>query len=175
MAKIHSKIVIPVALAYVGGALHDFVYKTVLRGEERSFENEELILNGLDPNNQPTFTELQAVVTNGGFFEGIKLGLELTDAGAQLNVPAAIIGATFVDDQGVTQNRTWADWVRVQPNVKAKKKVGQNLYIIKAAFNGSLLNSDELAAAHVQAGIAVLEWAEMKLRNVDETWEDSEL
>jgi len=175
MAKIHSRVIFPVELAEVGGTLYDLSYNAFLRGNERSYENGILTLNGLDPNAQPSFAEMQAVVSNGGYFEGIKLGLELTGAGAQLDVPAIIPGATYSDDEGVEQTRTWAQWVAVQPNVRALKKIGESLFTIKAVWQGTLLNSNELVPAHQQTGIAVLEWSEVQARNQSEEWEEFDL
>ena len=175
MAKISSEIKAPVGLGDVGEALHSFVFGQVIRGFKLGYENGDVILYGMDATNQPTFSELAAVVSNGGSFEGIKLGLEFTGVGAQADVPVIVPGATYTDENEVVQTRTWAEWVRSQPNVIAKKKIGEALYIIKAAYNGALLNSEQLYAAHIQIGVQVLEWAEMKLRNADETWEDFEL
>ena len=171
MAKIHSRVIFPVELAEVGGTLYDLTYNVFLRGHERSYENGILTLNGLDPNIQPSFAEMQTVVSNGGYFEGIKLGLEFTAAGAGRTVPAIVPGATYTDEEGATQTRTWAEWIRSQSNITVKKKVDENLYIIKAMYNGTLLNSDELVPAHGQTGVTVLEWAEVQARNASEDWE----
>lgn len=175
MAKIHSRVIFPVELAEVDGTLYDLTYNAFLRGHERSYENGILTLNGLDPNVQPSFAEMQTVVSNGGYFEGIKLGLELTGSGTQLTVPSAVRGSTYTDEEGEEQTRTWAEWVRSQPNVKALKKIGESLFIIKAVYNGILLNSDELTPSHQQTGVAVLEWADVQARYSSEEWEEFDI
>jgi hypothetical protein len=128
---------------------------------------------------QPEFSELEAIVGGGGYFENILLGIELTATGAQRDVPGAIPGSTYRDDTDpenpVTVNRTWAQWVRAQPGLRSIKKVDENLYLIKAIVNREMMNSTQLAAAHAQSGVNVIEWSVVKFRAASEEWEEFEL
>lgn len=174
MAKIHSRVVFPVELAEVGGVLYDLAYNAFLRGNERSYENEILTLNGLSPNAAPTYEQMQAVISNGGYFEGIKLGIRFTSvASAQRIVPEEVRGSRYTDEEGVEQERTWIDWLKVNHGVRVI--TDGTAYVTKAVFNGQLLNSDELVPAHAQAGINVLEWDEVVALYQDENWTEYEL
>ena len=128
---------------------------------------------------QPTFDELKDMVGAGVYFENILLGIELTAAGAQRDVPDVIPRATYIDETDpenpVVVTRTWAEWVRVQGNKMAYKKVDENLYIIKATAGGEMMNSIQLAAAHAQAGVNVIEWSVVQFRIRSEEWEEFEL
>jgi len=174
MAKIHSTINIPVALASKGGALEGFVWDNMIRGHKPTFSDDVVTLNGTNPNEQPTFADLVSIVTNGGSFEGVKLALRFTSAAsAQRVVPEVVRGSRYVDEEGVTQERTWIDWFRVNSGIKVI--TDGTSYASKAAYAGILLNSEELAAANAQSGVNVIEWAEAVALFQDENWTEYEL
>jgi len=174
MAKIHSKVIFPVELAEVGGDLFELAYKAFLHGNERTYSNGILTLNGLDPLAQPTFAELAAVVNNGGYFEGIRLAIKFANAAAaQQLVPIEVRGATYNDEEGVLQNRTWVEWFRVNTNTQVITDGTQ--FVSKSVFNGELLNSTELIPIYQQSGIEVIEWEEAVGYYQDENWITFEL
>jgi len=174
MAKVYSTIEIPVAAAITGGALQGFVWDNIVRGHKVSFGSDVVTLSGLDASVQPTFAELEAIVTNGGRFEGIKLAIRFANgAAAGQDVPAAVRGATYIDDNNVEQQRSWIDWFRANSTVQIITNGTE--YAAKAVFNGSLLTSEELTAIHAQTGVEVLEWAAAVALYADELWTDYEL
>jgi len=174
MSKIHSRIKIPVALASKGGALEEFVWNNMIRGYKLTFSSEEITLNGTDPNEQPSFADLVAIVVGGGSFTGIKLALRFDNvAAAQQDVPAEIRGATYTDEEGVEQSRNWIDWLKV--NSSTQIITDGVSYAIKAMFNGQLFDSAELTLAHTQAGITVIEWADATELFANEDWTIFEL
>jgi len=170
MAKELSKIVVPAAAAKTGGALQSFVWDAIVQGNKVRFAGGNVILIGDSLENQPDFEEVRTIVTQGGSFEGIKLGLEFTIGGAGLTVPAVVPGSTYTDDNGETQTRTWLQWAQSQANLEIYKKAGEQLYIIKGQYNGKLLNSAALAAAHVQNGVNVIEWSVFTFRLGSGDW-----
>ena len=174
MAKIHSTINIPVALASKGGSLEGFVWDNMIRGHKPTFSGEVVTLNGIDPNEQPSFADLIAIVVGGGSFKGIKLAIRFASGTtAQRTVPTGVRGATYTDEEGVEQTRTWVDWFRVNSSVQVI--TDGTSYVAKAMFNGQLLNSDELTLANAQLGVSILEWAEAVALYQDETWTEYEL
>jgi len=174
MAKIHSTIKIPVALADKGGVLEGFVWNNMIRGHKVSFGSDVVTMQGLDANVQPTFADLVTIVTNGGSFEGIKLALRFTSAtSAQRIVPEVIRGSRYTDENEVAQERSWIDWFRANSTVQVI--TDGTSYVAKAVFNGNLLNSEELAAAHAQSGINVIEWADAVALYQNESWTEYEL
>lgn len=175
MAKIFGKINIPVNAASDGGALQGFIWNRIIRGEKIDFSSDVVTVYGTDSNVQPTFAELIAIVQAGGYFEGIKLALEFANvAAAQQNVPVSVRGATYLDEEGVEQTRTWIEWFRVNSTVQVI--TNGTIYVAKAVFNSQLLNSDELTVIHAQIGIQVIEWDVVKARYQDsDNWETIEI
>jgi hypothetical protein len=172
--KIHSKVIVPLVAAKTGGALKDFVWDRIVSGERITFENGEVVVNSTNQSVQPTFTELQAIVIAGGSFEGIRLGIEFaTGADAAQDVPAVVRGSTYIDENEVEQTRNWLEWFAV--NTSTQVITNGTLYVAKAAFNGGLLNSEELTAIHAQTGVQVLEWADAIARFQDENYTVYEL
>jgi hypothetical protein len=173
--KVFSKVVIPASAAKTGGALRDFVWDRLVEGNRVKFESGNVFLHGTDVRVQPTFSELQAVVSNGGSFEGIKLGIEFaSQTAAQRNVPVTVRGAVTQDEEGNDVNRTFVEWIKAMPGKQELRKVGSRYYM-KASFGAHLLNSGELAAIHGVTGVKVLEWAELIAKVQDETAEVVEL
>ena len=172
MAKTLSLIRIPLSDSLVGGTYHSFVINEIIKDYAKGDSVE--IYKDLSKI-QPKFEDLQSLVAAGGYFENILLGIELTAAGAQRDVPASIPGSTYTDENEQPQTRTWAQWVRSQPGLRAIKKVDENLYVIKAIVDKEMMNSDQLTAAHAQAGINILEWSIVKFRAASEDWEEFEL
>ncbi len=178
--KTLSLIRIPKDQLLPGGAYREFAETQVLFGHipKEAGANMEYLA---DLKNQvPTFDDLKDMVQAGVYFENIPLGIELTAAGAQRNVPDVIPGATYIDpdslpDNPIILNRTWAQWVRTQVGMTAYKKVDENLYIIKAFVNSQMMNSDMLKVAHVQLGVNVIEWSVHQFRVRSEEWEEFEL
>ena len=174
MSKIHSKIQIPVALASKGGVLEAFVWDNMIRGHKPTFSEDVVTLNGINPNEQPSFVDLIEIVAGGGSFEGIKLGLRFA-SGTTANriVPIGIRGATYTDEEGVEQGRTWIEWFRANSTVQVI--TDGTSYVAKAVFNGELLDSDELYLANGQSGVSVLEWEAVKALYQNESWTEYEL
>jgi len=158
--KVFAKIEIPFNLAMPGGDLHDFVYEWILKGYERQYDNGTLTLQGTSPDFQPSFVELAAIVTNGGKFEGIKLGVELGWAQRNNQVPAGIRGRDYTDENDDPQVRTWIEWAAAG-NLDHKKKTDNSLAIFKAAWDGSTLNSAELEIIHALAYANVIEFQDL--------------
>lgn len=174
MAKTFGKIEIPVAEASFGGALQGFIWDRVVRGEKINFASDVVTVIGEDASVQPDFSELIAIVQAGGKFSGIRLAIEFTNsAAAQQNVPVEVEGHSSTDEEDVEQQRTWVDWFRA--NSSTQVITNGTLYVAKAAFNGRLLNSVELAAIHGQAGIKAIEWADAQARYADEAYTVFEL
>ena len=158
--KTFDKISIPFDLAMPGGILYNFVYEWVLKEYRRNYDNGILTLYGLAPDIQPSFTELAAIVTNDGKFDGIKLGIELGWAQRNNQVPVGIRGRDYSDEDGDPQVRTWAEWVAAG-NLDYKKKTDNTLAIFKGSWGGDTLNSDELEIIHVLAYANVIEWQDL--------------
>jgi len=158
--KVYAIIEIPFNLAMPGGVLHDFVYEWILKEYQRQYNNGTLTLNGISPDFQPSFAELAAIVTNGGSFEGIKLGVELGWAQRNNQVPAGIRGRDYTDENGDPQVRTWTEWVAAG-NLDYKKKTDDTLAIFKGAWYGDTLNSDELEIIHALGYANVIEWQDL--------------
>lgn len=157
--KVYAKIEIPFSLALPGGVLYDFVYEWILKEYERKYDNGTLTLYGTSVDFQPSFTELAAIVTNGGKFDGIKLGVELGWAQRNNQVPVGVRGREYADDEG-THIRTWIEWVAAG-NLDYKKKIDDTLAIFKGSWGGDTLNSDELEIIHALAYANVIEWSDL--------------
>ena len=71
--KIFSKVIIPASAAKTGGSLKDWVWDQLVQGHRVVFEDGNVVLNGLDANVQPIFSELVSIVQAGGTFEGVKV------------------------------------------------------------------------------------------------------
>jgi len=113
-------------------------------------------------------------VTNGGSFEGIKLAIRFTSAAsAQRIVPEEVRGSRYTDEEGMDQERNWIQWFRANSTVEVI--TDGDSYVAKAVFNGKLLNSTELAAAHAQAGVNIIEWADAVALFQNEGWTKYEL
>ena len=158
--KTFAKITIPFDLAMPGGVLYNFVYEWVLKEYRRKYDNGTLTLYGLAPDIQPSFTDLAAIVTNGGSFEGVKLGVELGWAQRNNPVPEGVRGRDYTDENDDPQVYTWAEWV-VAGRLDYKKKTDNTLAIFKGSWDGSTLNSDELEIIHALAYANVIEFQDL--------------
>ncbi len=158
--KVYAIIEIPFNLALPSGILHDFVYEWILKKYEHKYDNGTLTLYGTSVDFQPSFTELAAIVTNGGKFEGIKLGVEIGWAQRNSPVPAGVRGRDYYNGDGDLQVRTWTEWVAAG-NLDYKKKTDDTLAIFKGAWDGSTLNSDELEIIHALAYANVIEFQDL--------------
>jgi hypothetical protein len=155
MAKIHSEIKFPI------------------RSHERAFDGTDLILYGTDPSNQPTYSELVAVVTNGGSFRGIKLGFQFTTLAVGRDVPAGVPGSTITPEGEATRQKTWLEWIRDNSQSVYQRVVGTPVYyVMKAALNQDLLTSEELQAAIATSGVSVIEWADFQARIQSDNYEE---
>jgi len=155
--KTFAKITIPFDLAMPGGVLYNFVYEWVLKEYRRKYDNGTLTLYGLAPDIQPSFTDLVAIVTNGGRFEGIKLGVQIQMSAKDTNVPVGVRGRTYTDESGDEQVRTWLEWIQAG-RVDYKIKIDNSDAIFKASWGGSTLNSEELDIIHKRTYADVIEW-----------------
>jgi hypothetical protein len=172
--KVFGRVVVPAAAAKTGGVLKDFVWDQIMEGAKVTFEGGEVVLSGTDANIQPTFEDLVDIVANGGSFEGIKLAIQFGGAAAANQVvPEVVRGSRYVDEEGVTQERTWLDWYRASTGTQVITNGTQ--FVSKAMFNGQILNSEELTAIHAQTGITVIEWADAVALFQDEDWTEYEL
>jgi len=174
MSKIVSTIVIPVAEAKTGGSLQGFVWDRFVEGEKIVRDGDTVKIYSTNANYQPTFADLAAIVSAGGSFEGIKLAIRFTNvAAAQQDVPSVVRGSTYMDENEVEQTRNWVQWFRANSTVEVI--TDGDSYVAKAVFNGKLLNSTELAAAHAQAGVNIIEWADAVALFQNEGWTKYEL
>jgi len=155
--KTFAKITIPFDLAMPGGILYNFVYEWVLKEYRRKYDNGILTLYGLAPDVQPSFADLVAIVTNGGSFEGIKLGVQIQMSAKDTDVPAGIRGRIGYGEESVEFVRTWLEWIQAG-RVDYKVKTDNSDAIFKASWDGSTLNSDELAIIHSQSYANIIEW-----------------
>ena len=176
MSKIHSKIKIPVALASKGGVLEAFVWDNWIRGHKPTFNNDVVTLNGLNPKEQPTFTELTAIVLNGGSFEGITLGLQFTALAAGRDVPAGVPGSTITPEGEATRQKTWLEWIQGNSQTVYQRVSGTPVYyVIKGALGGDILTSEELDAARTTSGVNVIEFSDFKARIQSDNYEKYEI
>jgi len=167
--KVFSKVTIPASAAKTGGALKDWVWDQLVQGHRVVFEDGAVVLNGLDANVQPTFADLVSIVQANGSFKGVKLAIQFTNAtAAGRTVPSVVRGSTYTDEEGVEQTRTWVDWFGINSSIQVI--TDGTAYVAKAAFNGELLNSEELTAIHAQTGITVIEWDAAVVLFQDEDW-----
>lgn len=174
MSKIISTITIPSAAAKTGGALQGFVWDQFVDGHKILREDGEVKIYGLDANVQPTFSDLQTIVSSGGSFDGIKVAIRFTnEAAIQQNVPSVVRGATYLDENEVEQTRTWEQWFK--SNASVRVITNGTAYIVKAVYNHQLLNSEELAAIHQQTGVRVIEWTDAVALYQDENWTGKEV
>ena len=172
--KVFSKVIIPANAAKTGGTLKDFVWDQLVQGHRVTFENGAVLLQGLDANVQPTFSDLVSIVGVEGSFEGVKLAIQFNNvAAAQQDVPLEIRGSTYIDEEGVEQIRSWIEWFKV--NTSTQVITNGTSYAAKAMFNTQLLNSVELTAIHVQVGVSVIEWDVAVALFQDESWTVYEL
>ena len=154
--KTYAKITIPFDLAMPGGGLYNFVYEWVLKEYRRKYNNGTLTLYGLAPDIQPSFDDLAAIVTNGGNFKGIKLGVQIVMSAKDTLVPEGIPGRSYHDDEG-EQVRTWLEWIKAG-NVDYKVKSDNSDAIFKASWGGQTLGSDALGIIHALPYANVIEW-----------------
>lgn len=174
MSKVYSTIKIPTAEASQGGSLQGFVWNQLIRGFNPQFGEDFIVMRKYDNNFEPSFADLIAVVQAGGYFEGIKLGLEFANtSAAQQQVPVEVRGSNYVDENGDTQNRTWIEWLRANTTVQIIRHTSGSPYVTRAAFNGQSLNSDEFKVIHAQSGISVIEWDDVLTRYNDRVSEDN--
>jgi hypothetical protein len=175
MAKVVSTIKVPVALAEDGGSLQGFVWNQIVRGHKPAFGNDLVILHGLDANEQPSFADLVAIVTGGGYFEGVKFGIQFT-SGVSANriVPSIIRGSTYVDENEVVQEHTWLSFLKAN-NADVIRHTSGAPYVVKANIGTQIMNSDELTAANAQSGINVIEFADLQARNSSVDYEPFEI
>lgn len=159
MSKVFARIEIPFAEAMPSGSLYDFTYEWILKEYERRYDvtTNMLYLLGVTPDVQPTFAEMVAIVTSGGRFDGIKLGVEIGWPQITNPVPEGIRGRDYIDENGDPQVRTWAQWAAAG-RVDYKKKTDNTLAIFKGSWDGGVLNSDELGIIHALAYANVIEW-----------------
>ena len=158
--KVFAKIEFPFSLAMPGGVLYDFVYEWILKEYKLSYKNDTLTLYGTSVDFQPSFTELVAIITNGGKFDGVKLGVELGWAQRDNQVPVGVRGRDYNDENGDPQVRTWTEWV-IAGRLDYKKKTDDTLAIFKGSWAGDTLNSDELEIIHALAYANVIEWQDL--------------
>lgn len=171
MSKTISKIRIPAAGVEEGGAHREVALTHMLKGFKPVQSGDAVEYVADITSSEALFSDLEALIASDGFFENVKIGLEFGTAGLLMQVPDTIPGATYVDDQEQTINRTWQDWIVAQPNVKAYKHTLQNLYVVKATWHGKYINSDHLKLAHAQAGVSVIEYADLSDRIKSEDYE----
>ena len=155
------KIEIPFSVCKAGGtsqSLHDFVYNWMLANYKLERDNTTVTLLANQPNINPTFSDLVAVVAGGGYFEGIKLGIRMLVSASNTPVPAGIRGRSYTDGEGQEVIRTWLKWLRAG-RVHFLVKEDNSDTIFKGVWSESLLNSDELAIIHSRAYAEVLEWS----------------
>lgn len=160
MANI-TKIQIPFDACKAGGTsetLHDFVYNWMLAGYAIERDLETVTLIAVQANINPEFSALVEVVSGGGSFEGIKLGIRMGTSASDTNVPEGIRGRMTTDEEGEPAVRTWLEWLRAG-RVTFYMKSDNSDAIFKGVWNGEILNSAELAIIHTRAYAEVLEWA----------------
>ncbi|HDY66597.1 MAG TPA: hypothetical protein ENH85_02270 [Candidatus Scalindua sp.] len=177
--KTLSLIRIPKSELILSGTMRDFCITQLLHGIKPMDAGDNMEYIADLARDQPTFEELESIVTGGGYFENILLGIELTGPGAQQAVPGVFPRATYQDETDpenpVTVKRTWVQWIKLQAGMTAYKKTDESLYIIKAFTDGQMMNSTQLQAAHIQLGVNVIEWSVHQFRVRSEEWEVFEL
>ena len=140
MGKVKSVIEVPFNDAQVGGTLFDFVYNWILKRYNREYRKSDdmVILYGEDVNVQPTWAELLTIHAEGGNWFGVQAGIELPGTAANNDVPVEVRGATYEDENEVTQNRTWLEWLKTNGTITVYKHVTENRYIFQAVRQGDL-------------------------------------
>jgi len=171
---IKSEIKVPIALADVGGVLHSFVYGQIIRGHKVRFGSNVISLLKKDTDDQPTFAQLVTIVQNGGSFEGIVLGLQFTQLASSRSVQEGVPGSSITEDE-VTRQKTWLEWIKGNSQtIYERVNSTPKYYIMKGAYNGDILTSEQLDAARTTSGVTVIEWADHKARLVSEDYEKFE-
>lgn len=161
--KVQGRVTIPATEAKTGGSLKDFVWDRIVEGNVVKFEGDNVELLGTDAAIQPTFAELRAIVTAGGKFEGIKLGIEINNSSANTQVPVGLPGRTYTDEEGTEKVRTWIKYIDEYLQMERYNEGTRSLF--KAGKLGSrLMNSDELAIIHSRTYANVIEWSEFAQR-----------
>ena len=158
--KVQSIIRIPEAEAKTGGTLKDFVWDRMMEGDFVSYENDQVILKGVDASIQSDFANLVAVVVAGGYFEGIVLAFTLTAEATSTLVPALVPGATYTDEEGIEQQRTFVQWAQANAGLQVIQHTSGTPFIVKGKWGSKLLDSDALTAINGVVGAQVIEWAE---------------
>ena len=168
--KVQGKVTIPATAAKAGGSLKDFVWDRIVEGNKVTFEGGEVHLLGYDSAVQPSFSELVAIVTEGGKFEGIKFGIERANSKGTTLVPVTLPGAKYVDEEGTEKRRTWLKYV--DEYLGMERYSDGTTTVFKAAKRGArLMNSEELTIIHNVTGASVIEWAEFTQKVKDFTAE----
>lgn len=155
-----TKITIPFDVCKAGGSsenLFNFVYNWILAGYKQEREGTDVVLRAVIPKLQPEFEDLVAIVTGGGSFEGVKCGIRINQAQFNADVPAGVPNATYQDEEETTVQRTWTQWAKAG-NIDYTLKQDNTDAIMKAVWNGKLLDSDDLKAIHNSTGVTVLGW-----------------
>ena len=174
--KVHSKINIPVALAEDGGSLQGFVWNNMVRGGQLTFGEDFVTINGLNPNEQPAFADLVAIVQGGGSFEGIRLGLQFTALAAGRDVPVGVPASDTTPEGEETRQKTWLEWIKDNSQTLYKRVNGTPVYyIMKSALNSDLLTSEQIQAAITTSGVNVIEHADGVARIQSGDYEPFEL
>lgn len=191
MGKVKSVIEVPFNDAQVGGTLFDFVYNWILKRYNREYRKSDdmVILYGEDVNVQPTWAELLTIHAEGGNWFGVQAGIELPGTAANNDVPVEVRGATYEDENEVTQNRTWLEWLKTNGTITVYKHVTENRYIFQAVRQGDLqsyrsidpkvfasdiLSHDEIYPIHI-GDADVIEWTDYQSRLSDGNWEPFEI
>jgi hypothetical protein len=115
---------------------------------------------------------LVAIVTNGGSFSGIKLGLQFTALAADRDVPAGVPGSTITPEGEVTRQKTWLEWTQDNAQAVYQRIIGTPVYyVMKSALGEKLLTSEELVAAIATSGVNVIELSDFKSRIQSDNYE----
>lgn len=155
------KITAPFDAAKAGGSstqVHNFVYNRILEGYKLTRGDGTITLQKESPEIRPAFSDLAALVGNGGTFEGVKMGIQFDFASRNNQVPSGVRGRDTTDENGDPAVRTWAQWVQAG-GLEYKLNDAGDTAIFKAAFTGQLLNSAELAIIHALAYANVIDWS----------------
>lgn len=163
-----QKITVPYSACKAGGTsqvLHDLVYNYMLAFDRVTREGNNIVLYGKQGVIAPTFSELQTVVTEGGSFSGIKLGVKILATKFNVLIPIGMPNRVYLDENEVEKTRTWRQWVEAG-NVHYVTKQDNSDAIFKAVWGGKVLPSEVIAKIHTTTGLTVLEWSELlDLRN----------
>lgn len=130
------------------------------RVRQTTYENGMLVMKCVQGVITPSFDDLKTIVTNGGSFKFVRLGIRILASKFNTEVPVGIPNRTYLNEEEKEVVRTWKQWAEAG-NIQYVLKQDNSDAIFRNSWGGHSLPSEVMAKIHTTVGLTVLDWQEL--------------